>query len=148
MLAVLAIATSLAASSVAAALYKWVDANGRTVYSDQPPTNVKAELMGASAPAANPEAAKELATKDAEFKKRQSDRLDEAKKSEKARADAQKLAASCVQARSQASGLRRTELPVYRLNDKGERVLMDDAARKAEADRLDAMVKERNCPPA
>ena len=32
------------ASSAAAALYKWTDAQGRTVYSDQPPsTSVKSE---------------------------------------------------------------------------------------------------------
>ena len=37
---------------------------------------------------------------------------------------------------------------MYRLNEKGERVAMDDAARKAEAERLEQLVKERNCPPA
>jgi Skp family chaperone for outer membrane proteins len=148
LLAMLALAIAAISPGASAALYKWVDANGRTVYSDQPPINVKAEVVGAAAPASNPDAVKELANKDAELKKRQSDKLDEAKKSDKARAEAQKLAGLCTQARAQASGLRRADIAMYRLNEKGERVIMDDATRKAEADRLDQFVKERNCPPA
>jgi len=146
-----AVAALLAASVspfATAALYKWVDANGRVVYSDQPPTGVKSELVGAAAPPANPDALKDLANKDAELKKRQSDRAEEANKSAKARTEAQKLATFCTQARTQASGMRRTDIAMYRLNEKGERVPMDEAARKAEADRLDAMVKEHKCPPA
>jgi hypothetical protein len=143
------LAAVLAAPGASAALYKWVDANGRTVYSDQPPMgNVKSEVVGAAAPAANPDAVKEMANRDAEFKKRQADRVEDAKKSEKARADAQKLAAFCAQARAQSLGLRRTDVSMYRLNEKGERVMMDDAARAAEADRLDHMLRERKCPPA
>jgi hypothetical protein len=146
-LALSALAAALVAPMASAALYKWVDANGRVVYSDQPPIgNVKSEIVGAAAPAANPDAVKELANKEAEFRKRQLDKQDEAKKSDKARAEAQKLASVCAQARAQASGLRRADVAMYRLNDKGERVLMDEAARRAEAERLDALVKERNCP--
>jgi len=148
MLAVLALAMAVASPGASAALYKWVDANGRVVYSDHPPINVKSEIVGAAAPPSNPDAVKELANKDAELKKRQSDRQDDAKKSEKARAEAQKLASLCTQARAQAAGLRRADVSMYRLNEKGERVVMDEATRKSEADRLDQLVKERNCPPA
>lgn len=154
-----AVATAVATAAIAgaamlpfaatAALYKWVDANGRIVYSDQPPTgNVKSEVVGAAPPAANPDALKDMANRDAEFKKRQADRVEDAKKSEKARADAQKLAAFCAQARAQSAGLRRTDVSMYRLNEKGERVMMDDATRAAEAERLDQVVRERKCPPA
>ncbi len=125
-----------------------MDANGRVVYSDQPPIHAKSEIVGAAAPASNPDAVKELANKDAEFKKRQTDKVDDAKKSEKARAEAQKLASLCTQIRTQATGMRRADVAMYRLNEKGERVAMDEAMRKAEADRLDQLVKERNCPPA
>jgi hypothetical protein len=56
--------------SVSAALYKWTDANGRVIYSDQPPIgNVKVETINAAAASANPNAVKELAAKDAELKK-------------------------------------------------------------------------------
>ena len=139
----------VAASPLAsAALYKWTDANGRTVYSDQAPPGVKAEIVGAAAPPANPDAAKDLANREAEFKKRQTDKVEDAKKSDKARADAQKLASICAQARSQAAGLRNNDIAMYRLNEKGERVLLDAAGRRNEADRLDVMMRERNCPPA
>jgi Domain of unknown function (DUF4124) len=148
MLAALALAIAVASPGASAALYKWVDANGRTVYSDQPPMNVKAEVVGAAAPSANPDAVKEMAQKEAELKKRQSDRVDDAKKSDKARAEAQKLASLCTQARAQAAGLRRADVAMYRLNDKGERVFMEESLRKAEADRLDQLVKDQKCPPA
>ena len=148
-LAALAFAMMAACPVASAAMYKWVDANGRVVYSDQPPLgNVKSELVGAAAPSANPDALKELANKDFELKKRQTDRQEDAKKSEKSRADAQKLASLCLQARSQAAGLRRAEVAMFRLNEKGERVVMDGPMRKIEADRLDQLAKERNCPPA
>ena len=148
-LAALAFAMMTACPVASAALYKWVDANGRVVYSDQPPMgNVKAELVGAAAPASNPDALKELANKDLELKKRQTDRQDDAKKSEKSRVDAQKLAGLCMQARAQAAGLRRADVAMYRLNEKGERVAMDEAMRKSEAERLEQLARERNCPPA
>lgn len=144
--ALLALALALPAQ---ATLYKWVDANGRTVYSDQPPPgNVKSEVMGAAPPPANPDAAKELANREAEFRKRQQDRGDEAKKAEKSRGEAQKLAGFCTQARAQVAGLRKTDVTMYRLNEKGERVVMDEAGRRAEADKLEALIRERNCPPA
>jgi len=130
-----------------AALYKWVDANGRTVYSDQVPPGVKAEPVGGAAPAANPDAVKELASKDAEFRKRQLDRAEDGKKAEKARADAQKLATGCAQARAQIVNLRTGDFAMYKLNEKGERVFLDEAGRRAEIGRLEQSMRERNCPP-
>src|SRR5512132_1850846 len=93
-----------AAGAASAALYKWTDANGRVVYSDQPPpvsANVKAELLSAPPPSANPHAVKEMANKDAELKKRQLDRAEEAKKADKSRADADRKAESCTRLRGQ-----------------------------------------------
>ena len=145
-LAAIALAIAVASPPAAAALYKWVDANGRVVYSDQPPLNAKSELVGAAAPPANPDAVKEMANKEAELKKRQADRAEAATKNDKSRSEAQKLAAMCSQARNQAAGLRRLDVAMYRLNDKGDRVMMDDATRKAEAQRLDALIKEHKCP--
>lgn len=144
-----ALAALLFAATAGAATYKWVDANGRTVYSDQPPSgDVKAEIVGAAPPPANPDAARELANREAEFRKRQSDKAADAKKDDKARAEAQKLAAFCAEARLQVASLRRVDMVMYRLNDKGERVALDDAARRTEAERLEALIRERKCPPA
>lgn len=137
------------AAPASAALYKWTDANGRTVYSDQPPPpNVKSEVIGGAPPPADPDAVKDMANREAEFRKRQTDRAEDTKKTEKSRADAQKLAAFCSQARTQAAGLRRADVAMYRLNEKGERVALDEAGRRAEADKLDALVREKKCPPA
>jgi hypothetical protein len=131
---------SMAAPTADAALYKWVDANGRTVYSDQVPPGVKAEPVSGAAPAANPNALKE-------FRKRQLDRAEDGKKAEKARADAQKLATGCAQARAQIVNLRNGDFAMYTLNDKGERVFLDEAGRKAEIGRLEQSMRERSCPP-
>jgi hypothetical protein len=144
--AVAALALALPAS---AAMYKWTDENGRTVYSDQPPpAHVKSEVMGGAPPPANPDAVKDMANREAEFRKRQMERAEDTKKVEKSRAETQKLALFCTQARTQAAGLRRADIAMYRLNEKGERVELDEAGRRAEADKLDALVRERKCPPA
>jgi hypothetical protein len=138
---------AVAAPPADAALYKWVDANGRTVYSDQVPPGVKAEPVGGAPPPANPNAVKDLANQDVEFRKRQLDRVEDGKKAEKARADAQKLATGCAQARAQIVNLRSGDFAMYTLNDKGERVFLDEAGRKAEIGRLEQSMRERNCPP-
>ena len=138
---------TVAAPPADAALYKWVDANGRTVYSDQVPPGVKAEPVGAAPPPANPNAVKDLANQDAEFRKRQLDRAEDGKKAEKARADAQKLATGCAQARAQIVNLRNGDFAMYKLNEKGERVFLDEAGRRAEIGRLEQSMRERNCPP-
>src|SRR5690242_1724113 len=79
---------ALLATSADAALWKWTDANGRIVYSDIPPSgDVKAErVSGPSAPA-NPSAAKDMAQQDAEFRKRQLQRTEDAAKAEKTSAE-------------------------------------------------------------
>lgn len=147
--AAMALVAACIAPGATAALYKWVDANGRVVYSDQPPnTDAKTDLIGAAPPPANPNAMKELANKDAEMKKRQADRGEDAKKAEKARGESQKLAAFCTQARAQVAGLNRDDMAMFRVNEKGERVLMDAAARKGEAEKVEQMMRERKCPAA
>ena len=139
---------ALVAGPAAAALYKWVDGNGRTVYSDQPPTgNFKAELVGGAPPPANPNAVKEMHAKEAELKKRQLDRADDQKKADAAKTDSQKLQQFCQQARTQLAGLNRSDVVLYRLNEKGERIQLDEATRRAESERLEQMVRERKCPP-
>jgi hypothetical protein len=98
-------------------------------------------------PAANPNAVKEMASKDAELKKRQLDRADDAKKADKARADDTRKAESCAQLRGQVRLLAGDNV-VYHANEKGERVYMDDAAKKRERERIEGMIREYNCPPA
>jgi hypothetical protein len=122
---------SLAAAAFALALpalattYKWTDANGRVVYSDQPPTGgVRYEIVGAPPPPDNPNAAREMANREAELRKVQKDRVEDAKKAEKARADAQKRADICAQARAAVRAYE-SDQPLVTLNDKGERVYVE-----------------------
>ena len=90
--AVLAAGALALAGTSTAALYKWTDANGRVVYSDQPPTgNVKVETIQGPPPPSNPNAVKELAAKEAELKKRQMDSTEAAKKAEAQRAQLAKV---------------------------------------------------------
>jgi hypothetical protein len=141
--ALAALALALPASG---ALYKWTDANGRVVYSDQPPTapNVQAEVLRGAAPASNAQAAKDLAQKDADFRKRQSDRAEAAAKADKERAVRDERSAECSRVASSIQQLDWRQVVIYRANEKGEQVPMDEAARARERARLQAWMKD-NC---
>lgn len=135
----------LAAGPVAATLYKWTDANGRVVYSDQPPMgNVKSEIMQGPPPPANPTAVKDLTKQETEFKKRQLDAADSAKKTDTLRADQVKRNEACTRALAQARMLAATEVPIMRRNDKGEDIFLDDATRRRERSEVDIWIKG-NC---
>ena len=144
--AVVALAAGLATVTASAALYKWTDSNGRVIYSDQPPLgNVKVETINAPPPPANPNAVKDLAVKDAELRKSKQARADDEAKSTKARVDANQLRENCDRARGQMHTLGNSDQVVlYSTNAQGERVVMDDAARIRERQRLDAWIRD-NC---
>ena len=134
-------------SATAAALYKWTDAQGRIVYSDQPPAaNVKTEQLRAPPPAANPNAAKEFAQRDAEYRKRQADAAEAAAKAEKERVDSGRLAEVCAQARGQLKQLNESQLAIIRYNEKGEREVLDDDARGKERAKVNAFIRDNKCP--
>jgi len=146
LLGIAVIAALTAAMPAAAALYKWTDANGRVVYSDQPPMgNIKAETLSGAPPPANPDAVKEMATKDAEFKKRQADQAENAKKADKQRTDAERLVDQCAQARGQIKQLGAEQAQVHRYNAKGDRVILDAATRIRERDMLEKWAAKNNC---
>jgi Domain of unknown function (DUF4124) len=136
---------ALPAIAGAATLYKWTDASGRVVYSDQPPPgNVKSEILKGPPPPANPNAGKELANKELEYKQRQLDKAEASAKAEKDATTAKARSDSCAQVKGEMQQLGQGDLTVYRINEKGERVPMDEAARRAERERLGKWVRE-NC---
>jgi len=144
-LCAVAAALMLAHADAPAATYKWTDANGRVIYSDQPPTgNFKVESISAPPPPANPNAVKELATKEAEIQQRRLLKADEQTKAAKAQADANVKREQCAKARGQIAMLQSDPALMYRANEKGERVLMDDGARRRERETVEAWVRE-NC---
>ena len=144
--AIAVLAAALASAPALAALYKWTDANGRVIYSDQPPPgNVKVETLNAPPPPANPNAVKDLAVKDAELKKAKQVRAEEEAKANKARVESNQLRENCERARGQMFTLANSDQVVlYSTNAQGERVVMDDAARVRERQRLDAWIRD-NC---
>jgi len=118
-----------------AATYKWTDASGHVVYSDQPPPgNIKSELIGPAPPPANPNAVKEMAQKDADIKKRQQDREGAEVKAEKGRQQQTQRRDLCLVVRGKLKDMR-AGMPVYKYDEKGARVTLDDAARTAEMDK-------------
>ena len=128
-----------------AATYKWVDANGRVVYSDQPPAGgMKYEVVGAAPPPDNPNAAREMANKDIELRKVQKERVEEAKKADKTRADAQKRADVCTQERA-AVRTYESDQPLVTTTAKGERAYLEAPERARRLDEQKRLVREY-CP--
>ncbi|HET7731430.1 MAG TPA: DUF4124 domain-containing protein [Usitatibacter sp.] len=111
-----------------AQLYKYVDKDGKTVYSDQPPANIDSKQISApaprgAAPAAGPKTAVE---RDKELDKARKEAKDKQEKSEKSAQKAQEEEQRCQQARSAYQGYSDGGR-LYKYNDKGERVFMEDA---------------------
>jgi Skp family chaperone for outer membrane proteins len=129
-----------------ATTYKWTDANGRVIYSDQPPNgNFKVEALDAPPPPANPNAARELASKEAELQQKKMLKAEDETKAAKTRADADKKREQCGKVRGQIAVMQSDQnVLMYRANEKGEQVYMDDAARRREVGELQAWVRE-NC---
>jgi len=135
----------LVAGHAAAALYKWTDANGRVVYSDQPPAgSERYEIVGGAAPPSNPNAVKDLAAKETEFKKRQADAAKAETKSDAERIKQAKLIEMCDRARSNLRTLAAEQVALLRHNEKGETVVVDDATRRRERVEIEAWIKA-NC---
>jgi hypothetical protein len=134
----------LAAAPAAAALYKWTDENGRVVYGDTPPAGVKVERVNAAAPPSNPNAVRDMAAKDAQFKARQRAHAEEEAKAEKAQADARAKLERCAQLRGNIQTMR-SGAAVYRFNDKGEKVYLDDADRDKSIADSERQLRSLNC---
>lgn len=141
----LAAALGMVAVPGIAATYKWTDANGRVVYSDQPPNgNFKVEAIAGPPPPANPNAVKELAAKEAEVQQRRLLRAEEETKAAKARLDAETKREQCGKVRGQLAVLQSDQTLLYRTNEKGEQIMMDGAARRRDREQLEVWLKA-NC---
>jgi len=126
-------------------VYKWVDTDGTVHYSDQPaPGTIKEEqtlgiksgTSGTDAPGTEKAAPKSAGPKtykeeDSEFRKRQVEAEEKAKKEQKALAEAKDAQQNCERARSSLQSLQTGQrVTVY--NDKGDRAYLDDNARAQE----------------
>lgn len=143
-----ALALCAAALPAAATLYKWTDANGRVVYSDQPPPgDVKTQIVQGAPPPSNPNAVKDMANKDLELKKRAKDAAEKEKKEETARAEQVRRNEQCARVEGQIRQLAAEQIALVRMNEKGETVYVDDATRRKEREDL-ATWQKQNCGPA
>jgi len=139
------LACAALASPAGAVTYKWTDANGRVVYSDIPPVgNVKYETIGGPAPVDNANAVQDLAAKQLEMKKRQTEAADKDKKAEEKRVELAKREEQCQRAQSNIRQLAAEQVALVRYNEKGEAFQVDDATRRRERVEIEAWM-QKNC---
>jgi hypothetical protein len=140
------LALAMSAAPAVSAVYKYVDADGHVVYSDQPPPgNAKSEIVKPPPPPANPNAARELEDKQLAIKQQNKKREEEAVAAEKARQLSERRREACTNALGQMKMLQQRNENVFRVNEQGERVYLTDEMRRTEFERLQQIARE-NCP--
>lgn len=159
----LCIAGLCMAPAIALAQWGWTDAQGRKIYSDQPPPvevperNILRRPSGsaapAAAPAANPADAVTAAgtpapgaapkptgvDKELQERARQAEEAEKAKRAAEEQRIAKARAENCSRAR-QGKATFDSGMRVARTNAKGEREIMDDQARADEQRRLQTII--------
>ena len=147
-----ALACALAATVAHGAVYKWVDDQGVTHYSEKPPPGRKAGQLRiqpprpSSAPeaGAGAPAAKSWQEKEAEFQQRRvAEEQARMKREQQERRSAAEQRRNCILARQNLHALEE-QRPVYRINERGERVYIEDKEREAAKRRLREIV-DQNC---
>ena len=129
--------------AASAEMYKWVDANGRTVYSETPPPDGKASKVdirpsGPSAPAGTTDwKQKEIDARQTRITKEQQEQNEKANEQNAASARRN----NCLESQRQLN-IAQTPRPVFQVNEKGEKVYLDDTARQREIDGWAANVKK------
>ncbi len=157
---------TLAACGTVSAQYQWVGQDGRKIYSDRPPPadvpqqNILKQPRGASTtahrassasapasgtpglPASAPITAASVAGADKalEEKKKQAEAAEAAKKNEEDKKVAARRAENCKRALAAKAGLD-SGVRIARMNDKGEREILDDTGRKAEQERTQSIIQ-------
>jgi hypothetical protein len=143
----------------ASAQWQWMDKDGRKVFSDRPPpadvpdknilkrpgsrgATVTA-APPAAVPAATPAAAPAGIDKSLQEKRKQAEDAEAAKRKAEEERNARLMAENCSRAQQAKSGLD-SGARISRINEKGEREFMDEAALAAEGQRLQSIINE-NC---
>jgi hypothetical protein len=150
------------ASSAALAQWQWVDGTGRKVFSDTPPPSTLPEKSilkrpGLRTPAVSAAttptgtevaaststvAAPKLSVRDEqlEARKKQAEEAEQAKKKAEEERQAKARAEHCERAK-RAKATLDSGIRIATTNAKGEREIMDDSGRAAEAKRLDDLIR-------
>ena len=144
---ILLILLTLVSASALAGLHKWVDADGKVHYSDQPPpANVKATTLrstssakdsasesGAAASSA-PAAPKTIAEREAELKKAQQAKKEAADKTAQKQAEADARRTICAAARHSLRTLQ-DGVRIMEIGANGERTYLSDEGRQQRMDK-------------
>jgi hypothetical protein len=141
-------ALALVSGAAQAQVYKCIDANGRTVYSQSPcPKTSRSTTLERNAPA--PSSAKEdagksvkpktLADQEQEFRKRRRDQEETLKKEEEKLAEIKGKEENCRNARAQFMTLNSGGRQM-RMDEKGERYYLDDEQIAREKERAQSAV--------
>lgn len=126
------------ASNAFAGVYKWVDSSGKVQYSDQPPTNnsktkqIKVDIPPSatqSAAGENAPAAKSLADKEIEFRKRRVESEETQKKQDKQASEAKQKQENCISARGNLRSMQESGR-IVKYDENGEKTFLDDAGRQ------------------
>ena len=139
---ILLILLTLVSASALAGLHKWVDANGKVHYSDQPPpANVEATTLrftsgttapvsaGDTAASSVPAAPKTIAEREAELKKAQQAKKEAADRAAREQVEVETRKANCIAARKNLSMLQEG-MRMIEIDDKGERSYLNDEQRQ------------------
>lgn len=135
----------LASATAFAGVSKWVDADGKVHYSDQPPpANVKAKTLHvtseAAASASAPAAPKTIAEREAELKKAQQAKKEAEDRAAQEKAGMEAEKANCTAAqqhlRTLQEGMRMVEIDA-----KGERYYVDDEQRRQRVEKAQQDIK-------
>lgn len=131
-----------------AGLTKWVDENGRVHYSEQAPKNAaKVERLQfkdtvATPPAdENPYGKKSVKEMEEDFQRGKAARDNAAKKEEQSRAAANAKQVNCLNARNNLAALQQSRR-VFKMDENGERVYLDDAQRQQQLDAAQQAVNQ------
>jgi len=133
-------------------VFEWKDASGKPHFSDQPPIGVDAKPIGIktnppkpSGPPAGAGAqsngAKTWTEKNDDFAKRKAEEQDAEAKAREEDAQNKRKQEACDSAKAQLK-LLESGRRVQRMDEKGERVVLDDAAREQEMARIRENMKQ------
>ncbi|HEU0220523.1 MAG TPA: DUF4124 domain-containing protein [Gallionella sp.] len=143
----------LASTNAFAELSKWVDADGKVHYSDQPPpANVKAKTLrvtseaaapasaGGAVAASAPAAPKTIAEREAELKKAQQAKKEAADKAAQEQARIETEKANCAAAQQNLRTLQEG-MRIVEIDAKGERSYVDDEQRRQRIEKAQQGIK-------
>ena len=133
----------LSSSNVIAEMYKWVDEEGNTQYTQQPPPDgINAETLQPPPRVDTEKAVNELEEKLENFDKQRDDKLKQEEEAMKTAEEESEYQQKCDKARKQLADLQRPRITTT--DEKGNRSRMPEEERVAAIDKLNESIA-KNC---